>query len=95
MGNSKIFVGNVAYNTRKESIEALFAAHGTVTDCYKPEAKGFAFVTMSTPEEAEAALNALQGTVVDGRPLKLDVARPREDKPRRFDRGPRSYGSES
>ena len=83
MDNSKIFVGNVSFGTRKETLEALFASHGTVTDCYKPEGKGFAFVTMSTPEEAQAAMAALQGQDVDGRQLKLDEARPREDKPRR------------
>ena len=91
MGNPKIFVGNVAFATRKDTLENFFSKYGTVVDCYKPEAKGFAFVTMSTPEEAEAAIAAMSSTdadavadrTIDGRELKAQEARPREDKPRR------------
>lgn len=91
MGNPKIFVGNVAFATRKDTLENFFSKYGTVVDCYKPEAKGFAFVTMSTPEEAEAAIADMASTdeekiaerTIDGRELKAQEARPREDKPRR------------
>ena len=95
MENPKIFVGNVAYATTKESLMAEFSAYGTVVDCYKPEQKGFAFVTMSSLEEAEKALEALQGKEVDGRELKLDEARPPKPRTGGFSRGPRrSFGDE-
>lgn len=89
MGNPKIFVGNVGFNTRKETLEQFFAKYGTVVDCYKPEQKGFAFVTMSTPEEAEAAIadmanpDTAADRMIEGRELKAQEARPREEKPRR------------
>jgi RNA recognition motif-containing protein len=83
-GNPKIFVGNLPYSTRQETIAEMFSAHGTVTDCYKPEQKGFAFVTMSSPEEAEKAMEALQGQMCEGRPMKLHPARPREERAPRY-----------
>lgn len=89
MTNPKIFVGNVAYATTKESLMAMFGAYGTVVDCYKPEQKGFAFVTMGSIEEAEKALAELQGKEVDGRELKLDEARPPKPRTGGFSRGPR------
>lgn len=83
-GNPKIFVGNLPYSTRQETIAEMFAAYGTVTDCYKPEQKGFAFVTMASPEEAEKAMEALQGQMCEGRPMKLHPARPREERAPRY-----------
>lgn len=76
MGNPKIFVGNVAYATQIQTLVDLFSQHGTVVDSYKPEGKGFAFITMSSPEEAQKATEALQGQEVDGRELKLSEAQP-------------------
>lgn len=76
MAQAKIFVGNVSYGTTSQALIDLFSQHGTVADCYKPEGKGFAFVTMGSPEEAQKAMDALQGHVVDGREIKLDEARP-------------------
>ncbi len=94
MTNPKIFVGNVAYVTTKETLMAEFGAYGTVVDCYKPEQKGFAFITMSSIEEAEKALEALQGKEVDGRPLKLDEARPPKPRTGGFSGSRRSFGDE-
>lgn len=76
MDNPKIFVGNVSYGTQTQTLIDLFSQFGTVTDSYKPEGKGFAFITMSSIEEAEKAMEGLQGKPVDGRELKLDEARP-------------------
>ena len=69
MQTSKLFIGNVAYGTAIQTLVDLFTQHGTVTDSYKPEGKGYAFITMSTPAEAEAAMNALNETDVDGRKI--------------------------
>ena len=84
-----IFVGNLSYSSTEEGIRALFEAHGEVTavriitDRETGRSRGFCFVEMSNDEEAQAAIAALNGQEVDGRSLKVDKARPREDRPRR------------
>jgi RNA recognition motif-containing protein len=78
---SKLYVGNLNYSVTKEKLEELFANHGTVKSVNVIEGKGFAFVEMSSPEEAEKAKEALNDTDFEGRPLKIDEARPQ--KPRR------------
>src|ERR1051326_315268 len=81
--NNKLFVGNLSFNTT--DLQDAFAAHGTVleanlmTDRATGRARGFGFVTMSTEEEAQKAMNALNGTSMDGRNLTVNVARPREE----------------
>lgn len=86
--NTKLFVGNLSYNVTENDLQDLFAAHGTVTevnlmlDRMSGRSRGFAFVSMSTPQEAEAALQALNGKQVDGRAITVNEARPREDRPR-------------
>ncbi|MFW6149319.1 MAG: RNA recognition motif domain-containing protein [Atribacterota bacterium] len=81
MQGSKVYVGNLNYSVNNEQLEELFANHGTVKSVNIIEGKGFGFVEMSTPEEAEAAKQALNDTEFSGRPLKIDEARPQ--KPRR------------
>src|SRR5687768_5932911 len=83
--SNKLFVGNLSYNVTENDLQDLFAAHGTVTDCnlmldrMSGRSRGFAFVTMSSKEEAEAATNALNGHSLDGRALTVNEARPRPE----------------
>ena len=85
--STKLFVGNLSFKTTENDLQDAFAAHGTVLetnlmmDRMTGRPRGFGFVTMSTPEEAEKAIQALHGAEVDGRPLTVNVARPREDRP--------------
>jgi len=86
MSNNKLFVGNLSFNTTENDLRDTFAAHGTVQevnlmmdrDSGRP--RGFGFVTMSTPEEAEAAIGGLNGKSIDGRALTVNVAKPREER---------------
>ena len=84
--NTKLFVGNLSFNVTENALQDAFAAHGTVVetnlmmDRATGRPRGFGFVTMSTPEEAQAAINALNGKDVDGRALTVNVARPREER---------------
>ena len=83
---NKIYVGNLNYDTEEETLRSLFAEHGTVssvsiiTDRYTGMSKGFGFIEMSTTDEAQAAVNALNGREVDGRTIRVNEAR---EKPRR------------
>lgn len=84
--SNKLFVGNLSFNTTENDLQDLFAAHGTVTeanlmmDRATGRPRGFAFVTMGTPEEAQKAVEALNGHSVDGRALTVNIARPREER---------------
>jgi cold-inducible RNA-binding protein len=86
MSNNKLFVGNLSFNTTENDLQNTFAAHGAVLevnlmmDRESGRPRGFGFVTMSTPEEAQAAISALHGVSVDGRDLTVNVARPREER---------------
>ena len=85
--SSKLFVGNLSFNTTENALQDAFAAHGTVVeanlmmDRVSGRPRGFGFVTMSTPEEAEKAIAALNGAQLDGRALTVNIARPREERP--------------
>src|SRR5215510_12721507 len=85
--SARLFVGNLSFNTTENDLQDAFAAHGTVLetnlmmDRMSGRPRGFAFVTMSTPEEAQKAIAALNGAQVDGRALTVNVARPREERP--------------
>ena len=85
--NNKLFVGNLSFNTTENDLQDTFAAHGTVTetnlmmDRTTGRPRGFGFVTMSTEEEAQKAVEALNGQSLDGRALTVNVARPREERP--------------
>ncbi len=81
--SNKLFVGNLSYNVTENDLQDLFGQHGTVTevnlmlDRMSGRSRGFAFVTMSSKEEAEAATNALNGQPLQGRNLTVNEARPR------------------
>ena len=87
---SKLYVGGFPYSATETQVTSLFAAHGTVesarvmTDKFTGQSRGFGFVEMSTPEEAQAAITALNGTQMDGRSLTVNEAKPQE--PRSGDR---------
>ena len=97
--SNKLFVGNLSFNTTENDLQDAFAAHGTVVaanimmDRMSGRSRGFAFVTMSTPEEAQKAIEALHGAQLDNRALTVNIARPKEERPRGGggggDRGPR------
>jgi cold-inducible RNA-binding protein len=99
--NTKLFVGNLSYNTTENQLQDLFAAHGNVIevdlimDKFSGRPRGFGFVTMETKEGADAAIQALNGKNVEGRAMTVNEARPREERPQRSggyrggDRGPR------
>lgn len=86
--NNKLFVGNLSFNTTENDLQDAFAAHGTVMevnlmmDRMTGKSRGFAFVTMDSDASAQAAIGALHGQSLDGRALTVNVARPREDRPR-------------
>jgi RNA recognition motif-containing protein len=85
--NNKLYVGNLSFNTTENDLHDAFAAHGTVVeanlmvDRETGRPRGFGFVTMSSPEEAQKAIDALNGSTLDGRPLTVNIARPREERP--------------
>ncbi len=85
--SNKLFVGNLSFNTTENDLQDAFAAHGTVVeanlmmDRMSGRPRGFGFVTMSSPEEAQNAIQALNGREIDGRALTVNVARPREERP--------------
>ncbi|HSW99090.1 MAG TPA: RNA-binding protein [Candidatus Saccharimonadales bacterium] len=84
---TKLFVGKLSYDSTDDSLRTLFAQYGTVEsaqvikDRDSGMSKGFAFVEMAKPEEAQAAINALDGKEFDGRVITVNVAKPREDRP--------------
>jgi RNA recognition motif-containing protein len=86
--STKLFVGNLSYNTTENQLQDLFAAHGNVIevdlimDKFSGRPRGFGFVTMESKEAADAAVEALNGKNVDGRAMTVNEARPREDRPR-------------
>jgi cold-inducible RNA-binding protein len=85
MSNSKLYVGNLAYTTSETDLQDMFAVHGPVIEVKMPfdresgRPRGFAFVTMATPEAAQAAILGLNGTAVGERTLTVNEARPREE----------------
>lgn len=96
--NTKLFVGNVSYNVTENDLQDLFAQHGTVTevnlmlDRMTGRSRGFAFVTMSSKEDAEKATQALNGHSLDGRALTVNEARPRPEGGGGGGGGGRGYG---
>lgn len=83
-----IYVGNLPYSAEEDTVRDMFAPHGEVAqvkiirDFETGRSKGFGFVTMNSEEEANAAVEAMDGADMEGRPLKVNIARPREDRPR-------------
>jgi len=84
--NTKLYVGNLSFDTTENDLQDLFQQHGPVsevnliTDRMSGRSRGFGFVTMATPEGAEAAIQALAGKEIQGRALTVNEARPREDR---------------
>jgi RNA recognition motif-containing protein len=93
MQGSKLYVGNLSYNTTREGLTELFSEHGSVKEVNIIDGKGFGFVEMSSPEEAESVKEAFNGTEFDGRTIKVDEAKPRNDRPRGSYGGGRSNPS--
>jgi RNA recognition motif-containing protein len=81
-----IYVGNLPYDTTGDDLVQLFQTYGTVTsgqviiDKFSGRSRGFGFVEMANDDEAQAAIDALNGTPYGGRPLTVNEARPREDR---------------
>jgi RNA recognition motif-containing protein len=92
MGN-KLYVGNLAYSVRDESLQDAFSQFGTVTsakvmmDRDTGRSKGFGFVEMGSDAEAQAAINGMNGQALEGRAIVVNEARPREDRPGGFRSG--------
>jgi RNA recognition motif-containing protein len=84
--STKLFVGNLSFETSEIELQDLFATCGPVTevniitDKFTQKPRGFAFVTMGTPEAAQAAIQQLSGKNVNGRELTVNEARPREER---------------
>ncbi len=92
MGN-KLYVGNLAYSVRDDSLLQAFSPFGTVTsakvmmDRETGRSKGFGFVEMGSDAEAQAAINGMNGQAIDGRAVVVNEARPREERPGGFGGG--------
>jgi RNA recognition motif-containing protein len=101
MSNSKLYVGNLSFKTTDDELRAHFGQFGTVTDTYvamdkmSGRPRGFAFVTMGTPEEAKLAIEKTNGVDFGGRQLQVNEARPKEERPAGgFGGGRGGYGGE-
>ena len=87
----KIYVGNLSYDATEDDLRASFESFGNVDeviiikDRYSGRSKGFGFVEMPTQEEAENAIEELNGKEILGRPVTVNKARPRTERPRRSD----------
>ncbi len=97
MGN-KLYVGNLAYSVRDESLQEAFAQFGSVTsakvmmDRETGRSKGFGFVEMGSDAEAQAAINGMNGQALEGRAIVVNEARPREERPGGFGGGRGGFG---
>lgn len=82
----KMYIGNLSFGTQEQDLRTLFSDHGEVTDVHIPSdretgrPRGFAFVTMDSKSSMQAAIEALDGQEVDGRQIKVNEARAREDR---------------
>jgi RNA recognition motif-containing protein len=80
----KLFVGNISWNVSDDMLRDAFAEYGTVEDAYvlkdreTKRSRGFGFVTFTNDEEADAAIEAMNGTELDGRELTVNEAKPRD-----------------
>ena len=99
--NKKLYVGGLSYQTTDETLGAAFSQAGTVVsavvikDRFSGQSKGFGFVEMDSDESANQAISLFDGKELDGRTVKVNEAKPMEDRPPRrdnFSRGPRNTG---
>ncbi len=87
--NTRLYVGNLSYTSTETEINDLFMQAGTVEKCelmldkFTSRSRGFAFVDMETAEEAVAAVNQLNNYDLGGRKLRVNIAKPREERPPR------------
>lgn len=85
---TRLYVGNLSFNTTEGELQRLFEQSGKVVSCniimdkFTNKSRGFAFVEMGTQDEANKAVATLNGKEVDGRALTVNEARPREERPR-------------
>ena len=88
---TKLYVGQLPYSTNDDELKDIFSAHGTVEsakvimDRDSGRSKGFGFVEMSTEDEANAAIKALDQQEIQGRKINVSIARPMTDRPQRDD----------
>ena len=93
--SNKLYIGNLPYSVNEESLQDLFAQAGTVTsakvikDKETGRSKGFGFVEMSSGEEAQAAIDQLDGGQIGGRALRVSIARPQQERGGDFGGGER------
>jgi cold-inducible RNA-binding protein len=90
---TRLYVGNLPFNTMEGELQDLFSQAGKVLNCnvitdkFTGKSRGFAFVEMATQDDAQKAINTFNGKEHSGRTLTVNEARPREDRPRRDDEG--------
>ncbi len=93
---TRLYVGNLSYGSTEDDVQALFQQAGTVVKCelmldkFTSRSRGFAFVEMGSPEEANKAVEMFNEQSLDGRNLRVNIAKPREERPPRRDGG--GYG---
>ena len=98
MSESKLYVGNLSYNTNESDLRDLFAQAGEIqeitvmTDRFSGQSKGFGFVQMVNQEDAEKAIRMFNDQELDGRRLTVNIARPREERPRTGGGNNRGFG---
>ena len=84
--NTRLYVGNLSFNTTADGVRTAFEAFGTVSDVHlvtdreTGRARGFAFVTMGSPDEAAKAIQGMDGKTLDGRPLRVNEAEERQQR---------------
>ena len=85
---SRLYVGNLAYSTTDDGLRDFFASAGEVKSAEvviersSGRSKGFGFVEMASDDGAQAAINTLNGKMLDSRPIRIDFAKPKEERPR-------------
>lgn len=96
---TKLYVGNLSFSTTEETLRAAFGADGrqvedvaVITDRVTGQPRGFAFVTMASEQDAQAAIEAWDGQHLDGRPLRVNEAQERPARPRGFGGGGGGFG---
>ena len=87
---TRLYIGNLSYNATESDLRAFFEQEGSVIGCnimidkHTGRSKGFAFVEMASPEDAEKAIETYNGKDFQGRPLTVNEARPRTERPPQF-----------
>ena len=101
MNDTRLFIGNLSYNTTEDDLRGCFAEAGTISsvnlmmDKFTGKSRGFAFVEMATAAEAAKAIEMFHGKSLQDRALTVNIARPREDRPPQGGRESRGPGRES